>query len=624
MIRRLKAILLMLLVGLGSFGASTLGIWLYHRMQSIDMSLHYDIVGMMTELDAVDARWNEDVLKSRLRLNKNYDPLVRAIVSQNDLGQRLASSIKEIDDAHSAIQSALADYQAIIASKLDRVEKFKSQNAILRNSTEYIAFSIHNLSDIIQKTKTEPAAPVEALIVLEHHLSELMVGLLEYTSESYTPEFVERQIEALDGLSRYEMLPSEVRRHDILPTAIHHRLQLVLNHVRTVLHKKPIVDNLLTTLISLPTARALNDVRVTYSNLHRQRLEQNRTHQFAFFGYVVLLVIGLAYAILYWHLSHKRHIQILTTEKQNLEKEVALAQELARAHEELDKSQMLLIQSEKMSSLGQMVAGVAHEINTPLAYSRSNVALIHEQMPPLIQLVEASVRQADLLAAPESHNDALKEQSATVAELAKSLKQDEIMTDIDELLQASISGLDQISEMVLNMKNFSRLDRKKVDQVNLNDGLESALTIAHNKLKYKVDVVKNYSELPPITCAPSQINQVFLNLLVNAAQAMEDRGTITLTTLARGDHVEVRVEDDGQGIPEDVMANIFDPFFTTKDVGEGTGLGLAISYRIIEQHNGTITVESEVGRGTCFTISLPINPEADPRLTEEVASSQHG
>ncbi|MDH3600439.1 MAG: ATP-binding protein [Candidatus Tectomicrobia bacterium] len=624
MIPRFKAILLMLLVGLGSFGASTLGIWLYHKMQSVDMPLHYDIVGTMTELDAVDARWNEDILKSRLRLNKNYDPLVRAMVSQNDLGQRLAFSIKKIDGAHPAVQSALSDYQAIIASKLDRVEKFKSQNAILRNSTEYIAFSMHNLSDIIQKTKTKPAVPAETLIALEHHLSELMVGLLEYTSESYTPEFVERQIKALEGLSQYEMLPSEVRRHDILPAAIHRRLQLVLNHVRTMLHKKPIVDNLLTTLISLPTATALHDVRVTYSNLHRQRLEQNRTDQLAFFGYIVLLIIGLAYAILYWHLSHKRHIQILTTENQNLEKEIALAQELSRTHEELDRSQMLLIQSEKMSSLGQMVAGVAHEINTPLAYSRSNVALIHEQMPPLIQLVEASVRQAELLVDPQSHHDALKEQFSTVAEIANSLQQDDIMTDIGELLQASISGLDQISEMVLNMKNFSRLDRKKVDQVNLNDGLESALTIAQNKLKYKVDVVKNYGEIPTITCAPSQINQVFLNLLVNAAQSMEDRGTITLTTLAKGDHVEVRVEDDGQGIPADAMTHIFDPFFTTKDVGEGTGLGLAISYRIIEQHNGAITVESEAGRGACFTISLPINPDAELSLAEEVASSQHG
>src|SRR5262249_31248423 len=139
----------------------------------------------------------------------------------------------------------------------------------------------------------------------------------------------------------------------------------------------------------------------------------------------------------------------------------------------------------------------------------------------------------------------------------------------------------------VNLKDFSRLDRKKVDKVNLHNGLDSALRIAHNMLKHKVDIVKNYGDIPLVTCMPSQLNQVFLNMLVNAAQAIDDRGTITLSTRTKGAYVEVSIEDNGKGIPDDVVPHIFEPFFTTKGVGEGTGLGLAICYQIVEQHGGT-------------------------------------
>ncbi len=170
--------------------------------------------------------------------------------------------------------------------------------------------------------------------------------------------------------------------------------------------------------------------------------------------------------------------------------------------------------------------------------------------------------------------------------------------------------------MVLNLKDFSRLDRKKIDQVNLNEGLDSALMIAQNTLKHKAEVVKKYGDIPPVKCAPSQINQVFLNMLVNAAQAIEEWGTITLTTVAKRKHVEVVIEDDGQGIPEDILPNIFNPFYTTKDVGEGTGLGLAISYQIIEQHGGEISVESTIGKGTRFIISLPLTSDVESKMLE--------
>lgn len=292
------------------------------------------------------------------------------------------------------------------------------------------------------------------------------------------------------------------------------------------------------------------------------------------------------------------------------------AREIETYYNELKQSQMRLIQSEKMSALGQMVAGVAHEINTPLAYSRGSVAYVHEQWPTLVTLLEQSSRQAELLADADVDATALRKQLTVVADLARTLHEEEVLTDMGDLLATSLTGLDQISEMVTTLKDFSRLDRKKVDRVNLNEGLDRALLIAQNTLKYKVEVVKRYGALPLVTCAPSQINQVFLNLLVNAAQAISDSGTITLTTRATREHVEVLVEDTGQGIPADIMPHIFEPFYTTKDVGAGTGLGLSISYQIIEQHAGTMSVTSTVGQGTRFTLKLPLDQTDTTRLAK--------
>jgi len=290
----------------------------------------------------------------------------------------------------------------------------------------------------------------------------------------------------------------------------------------------------------------------------------------------------------------------------------ALAQsqsELQNHLDELEHSQTQLVQSEKMSSLGQMVAGVTHEINTPLAYTRSNTVLVERQLSQLNEVVMACAQQADFLLSDQAvDEDQLVEQISRVALLAQELRRDKIIDEMHELLLNNISGLDQITELVSNLKNFSRLDRQKIDSVDLNAGLDSVLIIARNELKYKVDVVKDYNKLPSVRCSPSQINQVFLNLVVNAAQSIEQQGTITLRTRAEYEHERVRIEieDTGSGIPAHVMSRIFDPFFTTKDVGEGTGLGLSIAYRIVQQHGGTIKVESKPKHGTKFVITLPI------------------
>jgi len=185
---------------------------------------------------------------------------------------------------------------------------------------------------------------------------------------------------------------------------------------------------------------------------------------------------------------------------------------------------------------------------------------------------------------------------------------------IGGLVNDGLFGIGEITEIVGNLKDFSRLDRSKVTSFNLNDGLKSSLGLARHMLK-SIKVHRQFGEIPAITCAPSQINQVFLNLITNAAQALApENGEITLTTRAAGGGVVVEVADNGKGIPPEVLPKIFDPFFTTKEVGKGTGLGLSISYKIVQQHGGRIEVASEIGKGTKFTVSLPLKSPADAEL----------
>lgn len=283
----------------------------------------------------------------------------------------------------------------------------------------------------------------------------------------------------------------------------------------------------------------------------------------------------------------------------------ARTQELSVALEELKASQAQLVQSEKMASLGQMVAGVAHEINTPLGYIKSNVEMTQDLFQETENLVAIYDSLVHLLMSEDVGEEELNSQLSVITELSGEFRDNETFQETKELFKDVIYGLEQISELVVNLKDFSRLDQAKVADINLNECLDSVLVIGHNVIGSKIEIEKQYADVPMIQCSPSHINQVFLNIVTNAAQAMDKEGIIYLRTRADDKHVYVEIEDTGKGIPEDVIAKIFDPFFTTKPIGEGTGLGLSICYQIIEQHNGEIKVASEVGKGTKFTICLP-------------------
>jgi two-component system NtrC family sensor kinase len=232
-------------------------------------------------------------------------------------------------------------------------------------------------------------------------------------------------------------------------------------------------------------------------------------------------------------------------------------------------------------------------------------------MPEIADLAQATDRLLELLQSSSTTEADLAAQFQRVSGMMEEAKSRGMLTELDTLVKDGLHGIGQISELVTNLKDFARLDRSKVAQFDLNEGVQSALKIAGNQLKTKT-VRTMFATIPTISCSPSQINQVFLNLVTNAAQATPDTGgTITVRTAMHGkDHVMVEVSDNGHGIPEDLLPKIFDPFFTTKQVGKGTGLGLSIVYKIVESHGGRIEVDSKQGVGTRFRVILPAKATA--------------
>jgi signal transduction histidine kinase len=299
-----------------------------------------------------------------------------------------------------------------------------------------------------------------------------------------------------------------------------------------------------------------------------------------------------------------------------MESRVALSSaRLGEAYRQLKSSQAQLVQNEKMASLGQMVAGVAHEINTPLGYVRNNVEMVQMTFQQVGGLLDQFSRVGELLQDDKADEVELSRLLSEATSGVRELRQNQVLEDTEALLKDTFFGVDQIKELVINLRNFSRLDQAKVAEVSVNDCLDQTLSIANNVLKNKVEVIKRYGEVPRIACSPSQINQVLLNLMTNAAQAIEhDAGKLLLKTEADAAFVHISIQDNGKGIPTENLRKIFDPFFTTKAIGQGTGLGLSISFQIVQAHGGTIKVASVPGKGTRFLVSLPIAQAAQPAV----------
>jgi signal transduction histidine kinase len=274
--------------------------------------------------------------------------------------------------------------------------------------------------------------------------------------------------------------------------------------------------------------------------------------------------------------------------------------ELQETNRKLEEAHNQLLQSEKMASIGQLAAGVAHEINNPVSFVNSNLSSLEGYLENIMEMFSAYEANEHLLAAN------FPAEFASIQQVKKKIELDYLKEDLASLVRESKDGLLRVKKIVQDLKDFSHVGTAEWQVADLQEGLESTLNIVNNEIKYKATVIKQYQPIPPIECLPLELNQVFMNMLVNAAHSIEKHGEITIRTLSHGDQVCVEIQDTGSGISPENLKRIFDPFFTTKPIGVGTGLGLSLSYTIVQKHQGHIEVESTPSVGTCFKIFLPV------------------
>ena len=296
-----------------------------------------------------------------------------------------------------------------------------------------------------------------------------------------------------------------------------------------------------------------------------------------------------------------------------LKARIRTGQRILQLEDRYKKAGAQLLQSEKMASIGQLAAGVAHEINNPTGFVSSNIKSMLDYQNDLVPLINEyrSLTSAVRACPPDAPLPGeILAQTQRISDMETEADIDFILEDIVDLIKDCMEGTERIKRIVQNLKDFAHPGENKPKFADLNQNIESTLNVVWNELKYKANIIKDYGDLPEVRCYPQQLNQVFMNLLVNAAQAIEKEGEIRIATHADNGYVEIRIADTGAGIPQEHLSRIFDPFFTTKEVGKGTGLGLNVAYHIIEKHQGTISAESMVGEGTTFTIRLKAEEES--------------
>lgn len=586
--------------------AATVLSYLAVKAQQSDSEHYAQTHLLLGELRQLDTGINEETLKARLAIITDYVRLRELYQRQHYLHLRLREESNSFTNnpTQNATQ-ALMDYQASSSRKRELSEQFQLHNTALRGSINAVPIANQDF------LRSLPGQWYEELL---NPARELTKETLEYASNPLAGNAFVAQV-------WIEQL--EERRTE-LDSSIQVMLDNLLSHVNTVLVEKGETDDLLLQLLAIDIPRQLDRMAEEVNLRSQAAVQQQDRYRLALAGFSALLILLLVYA----GFRLRAYYQALQMVNESLEQKVVeRTASLTAALQKLKDSQAQLIQSEKMASLGQMVAGVAHEINTPLGYTKSNLFSIKSQLDEMESLVQAHRDLLKLLRSPKPDREQIKKQSEKVEQLYQDAQTYEIFPSAHEAINDADYGIAQISDLVGNLKNFSRLDRARIDEYDVNAGIDNTLAIAKHSIKDRLTIERDYSELPKITCSPSQINQVFLNLITNAAQAIDKMGTLKITTRHQGNDVHIVFRDNGCGIPAEVLDKIFDPFFTTKPIGEGTGLGLSISHQIIQDHGGEIKVHSSPERGTRFVIRLPIGhdatrKEASPNDSQDAYNGQ--
>jgi two-component system, NtrC family, sensor kinase len=556
-----------ILLVMAAIASITALVFFYQKTQAVDLREQNEVFELISELRVIDNRWDFEVQRARnessgLPALINAEAGDKALRSITRIAQRTMSRV---------LRAGLTDLRKDIQLKAELVEKFKIENSKSKDALQTILKNVAELGTLAAARKSKQIELVQALNQLA----------------AIAPQYY---MQVQDALSASMQAATNQLR--AAPIDWHDKTARVDAAVQDMLAHRPVEQELFSRLEVLTSGPRLVSMALSYNSELEDIFEEKERYRIYLIYYSGALLILLAY------LGFK-----IKAANQRLEHRVIeRTHELSEAMKHLKESEAQLIQSEKMSSLGQMVAGVAHEINTPLAYVKNSLGAVAEQLPGISGTLEHCEKLIALLKAGDNPDELSREFAHSSTQIAQ-LRQQHVIEELSGLVKDGLYGTGQVAEIVGNLKDFSRLDRSKVTSFNLNEGLESTLLLAKHLLK-TVTVDKRFGEIPAITCSPSQVNQVFLNLVTNAAQALPDgRGKIILTTRVDGEGVAVDVVDNGSGIPPEVIKKIFDPFFTTKEIGKGTGLGLSISYKIVEQHGGRISVDSKVGAGTKFTVS---------------------
>jgi signal transduction histidine kinase len=576
---------------LGILAIALLGMlaFLYSRTEAIDFKRDAETLSLLRELKDLDARWDADAARFAATLVPGP--------AAADRGPTLARILRELERASGRpeVQAALPAIKEGMAGKAAAWDALKARHsrsletlAAAQAATAALASdaSFMRLSDPRRAERHAAIAAEAPSLLAAIRASDGMDGTLE----ARLATLAEAAQEAAPSLAQ--------------PAA---RAQSTL---RAFADARAAEREAAQKFGFLTVGGRVDLLSQTISRAVQASLEDKERWRVYLFVYAAALLIGVG-----WLAARVFAAQAALREaNESLEKRVAeRTRELSEALTRLKESEAQLVQSEKMSSLGQMVAGVAHEINTPLAYVKNSVATVRDRLPELRDAVAQSGRLAALLQSPSPAQADLQEAFGAVNARLAQLEDHHVLADLESLSKDGLHGIEQISDLVVNLKNFSRLDRSKVASFNVNEGVIATLLIAKPQLR-GVALEKRLGEIPSITCSPSQVNQVLLNLVTNAAQALDKpEKAIVVTTRREGeDAIAIEVADNGRGIAAEALPRIFDPFFTTKEVGKGTGLGLSIAYKIVSEHGGRIDVKSQAGKGSVFTVVFPVRPPAVP------------
>ncbi|MES2353411.1 MAG: DAHL domain-containing protein [Pseudomonadota bacterium] len=623
--------------------------YLYTHSRAVSSDSQNATLDRLKDLKQLDSDWNTNVLKAQTEIIRTYDPLSQPLAIFASILSTLDAEMKVFNDAE--LKREVEDIRTTINKKTLMIDRFKAQNSLLKNSLRYMptayqdiqtklrvereagmsegsrlmkdvpgsfnelekslstmnktdsAANASNVNKAIAKLRTKMNAAKQAdvatrgaltLVNLDSQFSTLVGDALHYNTipDTETADRLKIGIEKTrGGLTSY-------------PTSIREDVENLMSHLEAILNLRTKQIELLKAISQVPVIAKVDILHNTLTERFNEELKQQYNYQqllLAYSAFALLLVFGTSGVITYRSMTERERLVDLV-DKQT---------------KELKENEVQLVHAQKMNALGEMVAGITHEVNTPLAAVKSGLQSSNDLMEVVREYIDESGKLASLLSTPNPADEEGRAKRKTdlgklltrVNELGEELTSFDALGTVNQLLKESIQNVDYIHQVVVNMLNFSRLDRSKISAVKIEEGIESTLTIAKHFLK-NLQLTKRFGDTQPVNCDIAQLNQVLLNLIKNSAQAMPgDGGEIIIeTSMASSKEVRVVITDNGTGVPADIQSKIWEPFFTTKKAGSGTGLGLSTCAKIIKSHGGQIEMQSEVGKGTTFTITLPIAP----------------